>query len=123
MKPQFASHFLIQTASDVSEFVAGVLALQTETTRGILTHMPLNSNSIENRSSGSCTDQNVVSGTKRPLIDLEETGDPTTSLASLESLFRGFGLYLSLPSDEGAAGTSVCLVFSQCNCVRKFVCI
>ncbi len=79
-------------------------------TRGILMHVSLNSNSSEDRSSGSCKDQTAVSGTKRPLTDLEETGDSTTSLALLESLFRGFGLYLSLPRDEGVAGTPACLV-------------
>ncbi len=92
---------------------------------GILTHISLNAISNTNRSSGCGKDQSVVTGTKRPLTDVEETGDPTTSsssAASLEGLFRRFGLYLSLPSDEGVTGSSVCLVFyGPCHCVRNMV--
>ncbi len=106
----------------MSEAVAGAIALQTEMNRGILTHISLNPNSNENRSSGCCKDQNAVSGTKRPLTNLEETGDPTTSPASLEELFRGFGLCLSLPGDEGVPGNSVCPYYHPYNCARQFVC-
>eukprot|EP01084_Bolivina_argentea_P128316 226837_1 len=72
--------------------------------RGILTHISLNPNSNENRSGGCYKYQSAVSGTKRSLTDLEEAGDPTTSPAPFEELFRGFGLCLSLPSDEGVPG-------------------
>ncbi len=78
--------------------------------RGILTHVSLNPNSNKNRSIGCCKDLNAVSGAKRPLTDVEEAGDSTTSPASLEELFKGFGLCLSVPSDEDVPGNLVCLV-------------